>query len=71
VYGYAASGASGQSLQTLGNIAVRGEKGVLRVSAGDLLRLRSNPFLPYIKQRILEKTDSDVSNADAYAIKPE
>ncbi len=57
VYGYAASDISGKPLRSLGNLAVRGEKGVLKVSAGDLLRLRSNPFLPYIKENILRKTE--------------
>ena len=32
----------------LGNLALRGEKGVLQVSAIDMLRLRSNPFYPFV-----------------------
>jgi len=38
----------------LGNIALRGERGVLRVAAADMLRLRWNPFYPYIEERILD-----------------
>jgi alpha-beta hydrolase superfamily lysophospholipase len=36
----------------LGNIALRGERGVLRVAAADMLRLRWNPFYPFIEERI-------------------
>jgi alpha-beta hydrolase superfamily lysophospholipase len=38
----------------LGNIALRGERGVLRVSAAAMLRLRWNPFYPYLEQRVLD-----------------
>ena len=37
----------------LGSIALRGERGVLQVSASDMLRLRWNPFYPYIENRML------------------
>jgi len=37
----------------LGNLALRGERKVLRVSASDMLRLRYNPFYSYQEQRIL------------------
>jgi hypothetical protein len=37
----------------LGTIALRGEKGVLKVPAADQLRLRYNPFYRYIEQRVL------------------
>ena len=36
----------------LGNIALRGERGVLWVSGTDMLRLRWNPFFPYIETRV-------------------
>tara|TARA_R110002096_G_scaffold18401_3_gene62671 strand:- start:1527 stop:2468 length:942 start_codon:yes stop_codon:yes gene_type:complete len=39
---------------SLGNIAMRGEKGVLQVSAIDMLRLRWNPFYPYLEERVLQ-----------------
>ncbi|HED19031.1 MAG TPA: alpha/beta fold hydrolase [Gammaproteobacteria bacterium] len=35
----------------LGNLAFRGERGVLRVSASDMLRIRWNPFYPYLEQK--------------------
>ena len=38
----------------LGSLALRGERGVLQVSAADMLRQRWNPFYDYIKQRVLE-----------------
>lgn len=38
----------------LGRLAPRGERGVLIVSAADALRLRSNPFFPYLEQRVVE-----------------
>ena len=37
----------------LGDIALRGEKGVLQVSGTDMLRLRWNPFHDYVAKRIV------------------
>jgi hypothetical protein len=37
----------------LGDVALRGEKGVLQVPAADLLRLRYNPFHSYLENRVL------------------
>ena len=37
----------------LGNLALRGERNVIQVAAADMLRLRYNPFFPYMKQRVL------------------
>lgn len=37
----------------LGDIALRGEKGMLHVPAADLLRLRYNPFHSYLENRML------------------
>ncbi|MGB5486420.1 MAG: alpha/beta fold hydrolase [Lysobacterales bacterium] len=37
----------------LGDLSLRGEKGVLQVPAADLLRLRYNPFHAYLRNRIL------------------
>lgn len=36
----------------LGAMALRGERGVLGVSAGEMLRLRWNPFFPYVERRV-------------------
>lgn len=41
----------------LGNLALRGERGVLQVSADDAMRLRWNPFFDYVEQRMLRFTD--------------
>lgn len=38
----------------LGMLEPRGEKGLLSVPAGQFDRLRSNPFFPYIEQRLIE-----------------
>ncbi|MEE4143733.1 MAG: alpha/beta fold hydrolase [Halieaceae bacterium] len=38
----------------LGDLAPRGERGVLQVSGTDLLRLRWNPFYDYVEARVLE-----------------
>ena len=38
----------------LGNMDLRGERGVLQIPADDMLRLRWNPFYPYMERRILE-----------------
>jgi len=40
----------------LGNVALRGERGVLLVSGTDLMRLRWNPFYDYVQSRILQFT---------------
>ena len=34
--------------------AARGERGVLRISPGDMLRIRWNPFYSYLEGRVLE-----------------
>lgn len=39
---------------SLGHIALRGERGVLSVPASEMLRLRWNPFYPYIEVRTLQ-----------------
>jgi hypothetical protein len=38
----------------LGKLALRGERGVLQIGAGDMLRLRWNPFHSYIERRVVE-----------------
>jgi hypothetical protein len=38
----------------LGNVAFRGERGVLQISAADMLRIRYNPFYSYLEQHLLE-----------------
>jgi alpha-beta hydrolase superfamily lysophospholipase len=43
----------------LGNLALRGERGVLKISGTDLLRLRWNPFFDYVESRVLGFTQLD------------
>jgi len=38
----------------LGDLALRGERGVLQIGASDMLRLRWNPFYPLVQRRVLE-----------------
>jgi hypothetical protein len=40
----------------LGNLGLRGERGVLRIAAADLIRLRWNPFYSFLSQRVLAFT---------------
>lgn len=49
---------------TLGSLAPRGEKNVLRVSAEQLLRLRYNPFFSFIEKRLESILTSEL-NADS------
>ena len=41
----------------LGDMAIKGERGLLKISADWLLRLRYNPFYPYLERRTLEWMD--------------
>jgi hypothetical protein len=36
---------------------MRGERGVLRIPASDMLRQRWNPFYPYLEKKVLELVD--------------
>ena len=38
----------------LGNIALRGERNVLRIPESEMMRLRWNPFYPYIETRVID-----------------
>ena len=38
----------------LGTLEPRGERGLMVISSDQFLRLRSNPFFPYIEQRLIE-----------------
>jgi alpha-beta hydrolase superfamily lysophospholipase len=40
----------------LGDMAPRGERGVLRISGNDILRLRWNPFFDYVRSRSIQFT---------------
>ena len=50
-YGYAAPVGPGLPL---GRLEARGEENVLLVSASQMLRLRANPFMPYVEKRMLD-----------------
>ncbi len=36
------------------NLVLRGERGVLQISAADILRVHWNPFHTYLQRRMLE-----------------
>jgi len=38
---------------TLGSLQPRGERSLLQVPVSQLMRLRYNPFYPYLQQRVL------------------
>lgn len=50
---YGGEGAGPSAGIDLGQLALRGERNVLQVSAADMLRLRYNPFFSYQQQRML------------------
>jgi len=54
VYGGMPDSSEGTGLK-LGEISLRGERGVLLISPADMLRLRWNPFYAYMEQRIFEQ----------------
>ena len=51
LYGIAADRTAGYPLR-LGLLAPRGEKSLLIVPIEDFMRLKSNPFFPYVERRI-------------------
>jgi hypothetical protein len=54
----------------LGNRALRGEKGVLRVPAADMLRLRYNPFHSYMQHSVLEFMGLETA-PDGFCVPPD
>lgn len=60
---YGITPAPGGSGLHLGKVALRGERGVLKLSTADMLRQRSNPFFSYLESRLLEFTDLLVTEA--------
>lgn len=49
----------------LGTIALHGERGALVISTDQLLRLNSNPFFPYLAERVGEGLPTDAPDAEA------
>jgi esterase/lipase len=54
IYGRGGKGIKAEGL-TLGNVELRGERAVLQIPIGDLMRLRYNPFFGYMEQQVLER----------------
>jgi len=52
----------------LGQIDIRGERGLLRISSDWLLRLRYNPFYTVLEARVLEWVDNGAVGQNAIAI---
>jgi alpha-beta hydrolase superfamily lysophospholipase len=55
----------------LGSLAPRGERGTLIVSLDALLRMSSNPFFPYLTERIEERLPASARQGDADVPKAE
>jgi len=53
---YGTSDSKDSSKIHLGNMDLRGERGILRIPAADMLRLRWNPFYPFMERHLLEFT---------------
>ncbi len=51
---YGGSPSGGNPGIRLGNMELRGERGILQIPAADMLRLRWNPFYTYMERRLLE-----------------
>jgi len=51
---YGGSYSGGSPGIRLGKMELRGERGVLQISAADMLRFRWNPFYPFMERRLLE-----------------
>jgi len=47
---------------SIGNLALRGERGALQIPASEMLRLRWNPFYPYLEDKVLEFLNLDPAN---------
>jgi alpha-beta hydrolase superfamily lysophospholipase len=48
----------------LGQLPLQGERGLLRVSASFLLRLRHNPFYDYLEQRVIDWMEAETTVAN-------
>jgi alpha-beta hydrolase superfamily lysophospholipase len=48
----------------IGGLVLRGERGVLKIEASDILRMRWNPFHAYLRQRTLEFTGLEGEHGD-------
>lgn len=44
----------------IGSVALRGERGILSVSAADQLRLRFNPFYPLVKEKVMAMIEREL-----------
>jgi alpha-beta hydrolase superfamily lysophospholipase len=60
IYGLGGDDGDPQALR-LGALEPRGERGVLGISMDQLMRLRYNPFFPYVEKRILEWIEATVA----------
>jgi alpha-beta hydrolase superfamily lysophospholipase len=52
---YGLEARKGVDVVQLGALAWRGERGVLRITPDEMLRLHSNPFYPYLERRVVER----------------
>ncbi len=62
IYGGQATANDGSRIVTLGSIWIRGERNLLQIPDNYFLRLRYNPFFPYLKDRTLAFLDRENQN---------
>ena len=68
VYG-AGDANRGASPLMLGALNLRGERGVFGVGMDQIMRLRHNPFFPYIEARIAERLDGGADQTGASSVR--
>lgn len=56
LYGSAPLPETSTTTYRIGNVTLRGERGILAIPATDQLRLRWNPFYPFLEERVLAFT---------------
>jgi len=62
---YGVDGEENEALIHLGNLALRGERGVLQIPAAEMLRLRWNPFYPFLEEKVLQFFELDAPDNES------
>jgi alpha-beta hydrolase superfamily lysophospholipase len=61
---YGVDGEENDAVIHLGDLALRGERGVLQIPASEMLRLRWNPFYPFLEEKVLQFFELEVSDSE-------
>ena len=62
---YGVDGEENEALIHLGDLALRGERGVLQIPAAEMLRLRWNPFYPFLEEKVLQFFELDAPDNES------